>query len=1246
MHLIPLKHGEDGNDYSWGGNINYKYNNLAKQDHQILLKFTLVWLIFEHDAITGESNLYHVYKNTDPYIIQGISIMETEPTTVVVGVVGNGRNVRRAASYAEFLAHLYTSQISFSPDVVSDLVYTSATVFDIENLNDTRDNLRHQLADVYQFNYNPTYFIYNTFGYSLSYNLDRLFEAFPGGGFEKVYSLQEINDFYMLPENTFIGMAVTQYIKKVYLEYLDQFVYGLKTDIETKTYNLQAFLYSYVGFSSDIILHLVGTEETDEIEIWFYDMDSKSNDIIMSDTGGYFGYIEDLKVFRFQISIPEYTPPGSIWGDFILWSIYINFFKPFGRTLIRGGAWVMLRAIGLYIGGLNGKVVRILIKYTYVTKITGALDVIFGTIRLIHGIGAYFQGAFNTGLKEGIRGGIMILTGILWIAAEPTGITKIVAIVLTVFQIIDSILLFFGIDIWGWWISTFFGIEDANPDYEITGNSISYYTEKIQSQGGFEVGDSIGVNIGLRNIGNTRLTFGLKVKAGIGVYGTRQTITLYPSNTGTLSAYDTFSYASPTMTITSQVDMSYYYNPPGRWGPVPWPPFIWYIDPPAVSGGPEYGAPNVGTFDIPIFPSNLADFVYLLKTGKWFPTDLPEAEVEVIENEITPGLSEELYYRLSIYGASQDHTYIIEAPEDDLWNYRFTYGGKHYWDRLVIAIPARATRQLIITITPTENNVLYPTDDSIMIRITQEDLILARINPLLNYKILEVIDFDVAFDPERPDNQELIYETALPYFINVTNLGNTLDSYDIVVNGLEDSLYTLFVPQYEGSSSKFYVRPKKIYSALIVFQIPYFEIILPGLREFEIIVSSSTDPTVLKTFDCSIEITQYHRIYFIVEEADLEMTDSDIDSCIYNLDLVNLGNIDETVEISYTDVDIALEYLENDIFYLTPGQVEYFDLILYPLDIGKREFSITASSPFVSETVDASINIIDDDTLEPWFENILIDDNHLWLNISFDGLDIQQGDDSGLSRINIYVNNTLVHSEFPNPSDTHFNFGLPNEWIWDMTDEYYTTGIITPDIHVVIFDADHDQGRDADLLSAEFYDLISFAISLDEMYDYVIWLLGEVNRYIYNNNLVALYGTVTQKLVRVQGLLAEAYQLIEAGELHTGLVRNKIAEAKLGIAEAKAELKNLKGQVGEPYTSEILSMMHNIRNKIVELMGRSIGTEFSHKTSLTEVNIYRLRDLIEENIGETDRESLFNIITLAADKLENVIFDILLGKDT
>jgi len=293
-------------------------------------------------------------------------------------------------------------------------------------------------------------------------------------------------------------------------------------------------------------------------------------------------------------------------------------------------------------------------------------------------------------------------------------------------------------------------------------------------------------------------------------------------------------------------------------------------------------------------------------------------------------------------------------------------------------------------------------------------------------------------------------------------------------------------------------------------------------------------------------------------------------------------------------------------------------------------------------TLEISKDIVDDDIEEPYFENIDITDDCNWLNISFHGLDELLGDDIGLSLIEIFVDDELIHSYFPSPTDTIFDFGFVNKWIWEVTDEFYSNGQITYEVRVKITDADYD--RVGDELTAEF--IRYFEVTLDEMYDYVIWLLGEVNEYIYDNGLVALYGTVTQKLVKVQDILVDAYQLIEAGALHTGLVRNKIAEAKLEIAEAKAELKSLKGQVGDPYTSEILSMMHNIRNKIVELMGRSVGTGFSHDISLVEIEVYNLRDFVEDNINATDSENLVNAITLTAEKLENAIFDISLDKST
>jgi hypothetical protein len=390
----------------------------------------------------------------------------------------------------------------------------------------------------------------------------------------------------------------------------------------------------------------------------------------------------------------------------------------------------------------------------------------------------------------------------------------------------------------------------------------------------------------------------------------------------------------------------------------------------------------------------------------------------------------------------------------------------------------------------------------------------------------------------------------------------------------------------------------------------------------------------------SFEIVVYHELLFICTNPDQLIYD--YQNATYDFEVTNLGNMDEDLLVSYDDVGFATSKISSDNFLLAPGETQSFSIELDPFNVGSENFQVIVSNENVSSEIICSLEVIDDDTLVPYFETITTSDDCNWVNIDFRGLDELLGDDLGLSLIEIYVDGELISSYSPKPSETDFSFSLINQWIWEVTNEFYSDGQITHEIRVFIVDADDD--RDGDYKTNEFYRY--FEVTLDEMYDYVVWLLGEVNQYIYDNNLVALYGTVTQKLVRVQALLAEAYQLIETGQLHTGLVRNKIAEAKLEIAESKAELKALKAQVGEPYVSEILSMMHNIRNKIVELMGRSVGTEFSHEISLAEVDLYDLRDLIEENINETDRESLFNIVALAATKLENAIFDISLGKDT
>jgi len=1196
----------------------------------------LVWLIYEFNPVTEESKFFHVYKNTDSYKIQGISIIENEPTTIALGIVDNGQNYRKTTHNTELAAQLSVSEMEYTPDDISHLEIFSNILYDIKNLNETRDNLRQQILNTYSLNYDTTNFIYLTYGYSLSYNLETLFNAFPGKDFSGTYTPAEINSYYLRTENAFSGMIAVQTLKGFRLDFIKQYRFGEKLTTEVKDYNLQFSKFNYVGSSSEEIFLFNGEKGTDPIEVTSYDLESNSDTVQSFDVGGNYETFTDLQLFRFEISLPEILGPTAIWGDFLTSFLMEGYENPYVEKGFKYGAKGTVRIYNK-VKKLNWD--KEALKEA-AEKVLAVIDIIFSSMKLIHGISLYFQGAYNTGLAMGIREGLNIIAGVLLFFPDPTGITKVVAVVIMILQGIDALLeALFGFDLWASFISFFWGIEDANPDYDISNSRLVYDEAKIKAQGGFEVGDYIGVSMNLENKGNTQLTFGLKVRAGGDNYGGRSTRGLDSGKTDGITAIDTFQSASPIINVYNIVDLSWYYNPPGRWVVNIIPPFFWWVDPPASSGGPYYGSENSASFQMPVLHKNIDDFIANVESGTWFPAGLPMTVTTVIEDELTPGVSEEIHYNIRFWTFLVSRSFKISTPDNDLWTYEFN---GVVLEEYVVNLPWTLFYvDVDLKITPKAKNVLRSGDNSIVIRVEDLDIYYSRTNIRLDYEVIPIIDFEVVFDPFKPVNTELNYGEVLATFINITNTGNVLDRYDVEVIGLDEDLFFLYEPV--NSTNQLHTAVHAIYSTVIGFQIPYYEITMPGTRQFSIKVSSYTDPTVTKTIACSIVITEYHLIYFAVVEPD-PPTITDSQTHIYNFELFNVGNLNEDITISCTPVDIATLEYENDqnFFPMVSGDTEYFYIELTPFELGYREFNITASSPWISETIEASINVIDDDTQYPYFEYFSIADNHNWLNLSFIAKDDLLGDDQGLSNIDVYVDDVLVYNYVPiSPTQTIFNFSLPNDWIWLTGD--WIDGIRTHNVEVLITDADNDRISDDSLTTS-----ISgtFEVTLDEMYNYVVWLLEEMNNYIYDEEITALYGVVTQKIVKIQDLLLEAYQLIKDGYLHTGLVRSKIAETKLEIAETKTELMINKQSMSQEHFDYLKGSIRNIRNKIVELMGLSMGTPFSHAISLVEVEFYNLRDFVEENINPTDSENLANAITLAAEKLEDALFDISLDKDT
>ena len=128
--------------------------------------------------------------------------------------------------------------------------------------------------------------------------------------------------------------------------------------------------------------------------------------------------------------------------------------------------------------------------------------------------------------------------------------------------------------------------------------------------------------------------------------------------------------------------------------------------------------------------------------------------------------------------------------------------------------------------------------------------------------------------------------------------------------------------------------------------------------------------------------------------------------------------------------------------------------------------------------------IIDDDITPPELFDLSIEDDFLNVDISFIAIDSSSGDDQGIGEINIFVDNELIIDYVPLPTETFFEFEIPNYWI---------TELGTHDISIEIIDADDDRSNDA--LSAIFNG--EFEVVFEEVRQFVVWEILQLNDKIF-----------------------------------------------------------------------------------------------------------------------------------------------------
>ena len=174
-------------------------------------------------------------------------------------------------------------------------------------------------------------------------------------------------------------------------------------------------------------------------------------------------------------------------------------------------------------------------------------------------------------------------------------------------------------------------------------------------------------------------------------------------------------------------------------------------------------------------------------------------------------------------------------------------------------------------------------------------------------------------------------------------------------------------------------------------------------------------------------------------------------------------------------------------------------------------------------------------------------------------------------------------------------------------------------------------------------------ISLADCYWYVIQQIDDLKNYIDDNLCCCIACCMICPLWLAQECLKDAYVLIENGKITCGLLHDAIAQVLIAITECETEFFHKSSFIRDEDAEYIISSLHTIRDNIVFLLGASIDygldISFGYDIATIEVKLLNLNDFIDEEIKKYERESLEDLIVLAAIKLEIAIFKISLDDE-
>ena len=435
----------------------------------------------------------------------------------------------------------------------------------------------------------------------------------------------------------------------------------------------------------------------------------------------------------------------------------------------------------------------------------------------------------------------------------------------------------------------------------------------------------------------------------------------------------------------------------------------------------------------------------------------------------------------------------------------------------------------------------------------------------------------------------------------INNTGTYPEILNVSVSGTiqESFVYKGYYPNnFTGNTLTFMFYPRESRIGLAINP-PRHYTTKPGIYDYTIHVLDiyGTHDII---FSDTFEVGEFYDINFELLSIAPRDTIFDYQEAIYTYNLTNLGNVNQTFQISYDNIMFASEALNTNSILLEPGEWQLVSLTLVPTGWGNQAFNINATSKYNSSMIKLNITILDDDINPPEFTNFEIIDAPLDITINFEVWNEVDGEDYGLSEIKIYIDNELILVNNPDYSETIFSFIINTshgEWFIQYGPH---------EIRVEITDADNDVPNDT-LANTAFG---TFEVTPDEMMTYISWELSELEDYV-NSILSFCYNRpLINSIGRAQCKVQKALDYYNSGCETKSIFLNELAKASLELSNLHTYLLVLHSKITEENACYIFTESHEIRDHITLTMGAIVGTKDSLELAIIIVDMSRFVDNI------------------------------------